>query len=56
VKSNDPVISVDLIDTDLADGSLAKQDDDLNTIYHRFRVQVENSSGLLNLTQSELTI
>ncbi|MBK7129057.1 MAG: hypothetical protein IPM74_03630 [Crocinitomicaceae bacterium] len=56
IKSNDPIISVNLVDTDLADGSILKQDDDLNTIYARFRVQVENSSGLLNLTQNELTI
>jgi hypothetical protein len=56
VKSNDPIISVNLVDTDLANGSIVKQDEDLNTIYTRFRVQVENSSGLLNLTQKELTI
>lgn len=56
VKSNDPVISVDLVDTDLQDGSIVKQDEDENTIYKRFRVQVENSSGLLNLVNDELTI
>lgn len=27
-----------------------------NAIYHRFRVQVENSSGLFNLTEFELTL
>lgn len=37
-------------------GDLDKQDADGNTIYHRFRVQVVNSSGLLNLTENELTI
>ncbi|PHR48047.1 MAG: hypothetical protein COA32_05840 [Fluviicola sp.] len=56
IKSNDPTISVDLVDTDLQDGSIVKQDEDGNTIYKRFRVQVENSSGLLNLTENELTI
>lgn len=56
VKSNAPVISVDLIDTDLQDGSIVKQDEDENTIYKRFKVQVENSSGLLNLVDDELTI
>lgn len=56
VRSNDPVISVDLADTDLQDGSIVKQDEDENTIYKRFRVQAENSSGLLNLTNDELTI
>jgi hypothetical protein len=56
VKSNDSVISVDLADTDLQNGSIVKQDEDENTIYKRFRVQVENSSGLLNLTDDELTV
>ncbi|MNY18796.1 hypothetical protein D3C86_1522010 [compost metagenome] len=55
-RSNDPVISVDLANTDLQDGSIVKQDEDGNTIYKRFRVQVENSSGLMNLTNDELTI
>lgn len=56
VSSNAAIISVALANTDLANGSIVKQDADLNTIYSRFRVQVENSSGLLNLTQKELTI
>jgi hypothetical protein len=56
IKSNDPIISVDLADADLQDGSIVKQDEDENTIFKRFRVQVENSSGLLNLTDDELTI
>ncbi|MCX6312077.1 MAG: hypothetical protein NT084_10640 [Bacteroidetes bacterium] len=56
VKSNAPIISIALLNTDLANGSIPKQDADLNTIYARFRVQVENSSGLLNLTQREITI
>jgi hypothetical protein len=56
IKSNAPIISIALVNTDLANGSIPKQDADLNTIYARFRVQVENSSGLLNLTQNELTI
>lgn len=33
--------------------SLAKKDEDGNTIYHRFRVVVENASGLFNLKQKE---
>jgi hypothetical protein len=53
---NAAVMSVDLIDTDLATTNLFKQDTDLNTIYSRFRVDVENSSGLLNLTKDELTV
>jgi hypothetical protein len=37
-------------------GILEKTDDDNNPIYHRYRVKVENSSGLLNLVEKELTI
>lgn len=33
--------------------SLAKKDDEGNAIYHRFRVVVENASGLFNLKQKE---
>jgi hypothetical protein len=56
VKSNAPTLSVSLINTDIANGSVVKQDSSGNTIYERFRVQVLNSSGLLNLIQNELTI
>lgn len=35
---------------------LPRVDDDNNPIYHRFRVQVENSSGLFNLQEFELTL
>jgi hypothetical protein len=56
VKSNAANISVDLIETDLQTANLEKTDIDGNTIYHRFRVQVENSSGLLNISQNEKTI
>ncbi|MBK9477681.1 MAG: hypothetical protein IPO70_11140 [Bacteroidetes bacterium] len=55
VKSNAATISVDLIDTSLQIADLVKTEGG-NTIYHRFRVQVENSSGLLNITQNEITI
>lgn len=56
VTSNAATITVPLATTDLASGSLAKQDADLVTIYHRFRVQVVNSSGLLNRRYDELTV
>ncbi len=36
--------------------TLARVDEDDNAIYHRFRVQVENSSGLFNLSEFELTV
>jgi len=37
-------------------GNLSKKDEDDNTLYYRYRVKVENSSGLFNLTEKELTI
>ncbi|MCW3085909.1 MAG: hypothetical protein JWP12_3275 [Bacteroidetes bacterium] len=36
--------------------SLPRVDADGNPIYYRFRVEVENSSGLFNLTEYELTL
>ncbi len=51
VQSND--------ETDLAfpfSDPVPKVDEDGNTIYHRFKVTVENSSGLLNLNEDVLTI
>lgn len=36
--------------------TLPRVDADGNLIYHRFRVQVENSSGLFNLSEFELTL
>jgi hypothetical protein len=54
--SNSATISVALQNTDWNSPDLVKEDADGNTIYHRFRVQVENSSGLLNLTENELTV
>ncbi len=56
IKSNDMTILVDLIDTELQVADLEKQDTDGNTIYHRFRIQAENSSGLLNTSHKEITI
>jgi hypothetical protein len=49
-------MQVKLEDTTLGTDVLLKQDEDENTLYHRFRVTVESSSGLLNLTQKELTV
>jgi hypothetical protein len=37
----------------MATVSLPRQDADDNPIYHRFRVEVENASGLFNLTHKE---
>jgi len=35
---------------------LVLQDEDGNRIYYRFKVQAQNASGLLNLTEKELTV
>ncbi|MEM9546258.1 MAG: hypothetical protein AAGA77_09795 [Bacteroidota bacterium] len=51
VKSND----VTDLEYSFAD-PLPKVDENNNTIYHRFMVKVENSSGLLNLEENILTI
>ncbi|MGZ5441966.1 MAG: hypothetical protein ACXW5U_16340 [Thermoanaerobaculia bacterium] len=51
-----PIMQVKLQDTTLGTDVLLKEDEDDNTLYHRFRVTVENSSGLINLTQNELTV
>ncbi len=51
IRSNDPN---DLHFT--LSEALAKKDEDDNAIYHRFKVSVENSSGLLNLTENVLII
>ncbi len=56
IKTNTDPVVVPLSSTTFTASNLYKQDADLNTIYHRFRVQVENSSGLLNIGQNELTI
>ena len=63
IKSNDSVIqyppivsgSPDFVNFD-ATALLPREDEDGNPIYHRFRVQVENSSGLFNLTDCPLTL
>jgi hypothetical protein len=49
-------VSVALSATTFGLPNLPKTDSDGNTIYHRFRVQVVNSSGLVNITERELTL
>ncbi len=49
VASNDSLMFYDA-------GDLEKEDDDGNLIYHKYKVDVENSSGLLNITDNILTI
>jgi hypothetical protein len=63
IKSNDDVIqyppivggSPDFINFD-ATAILPREDENGTPIYHRFRVQVENSSGLFNLSDCPLTL
>lgn len=43
VKTNAALVTLDLPD------ALPVKDDEGNTIYYRFKTDVENSSGLLNL-------
>ena len=56
LASNNDIISLDLADTDLGTNTIIKQDDDGNTLYHRFRVDAENSSGLLSLGIQDVVI
>lgn len=58
IKTNDLHISVHLEDTSIATNTLSKRDseDDTITIYHRFKVDVINSSGLLNLEENPVII
>ncbi len=50
------VMQVKLQDTTLGTGVLLKENSAGNPFYHRFRVLVVNSSGLVNLKQNELTV
>ena len=49
IVNNEETVTYDI-------GSLAKVDEDGDAIYHRYKVDVENSSGLLNLEEKPLTI
>lgn len=56
VKTNDDM-TIDLAATDLGTNVLPKQNaDEGRPLYHRFRVRVENSSGLFNLGDKMLTL
>lgn len=58
IKTNDLHISTELVDTTLETSTLSKRDseDETMTIYHRFKVDVINSSGLLNLEENPVII
>lgn len=63
IKSNEavnqypPIVggSPDFVNFD-ATALLPREDENGNSIYHRFRVQVENTSGLFNLSDCPLTL
>jgi hypothetical protein len=56
VKTNaDPVI-VPLASTDLATGVLLKQNSDGEAMQHRFKVEVENTSGMFSLNEAVLSV
>ena len=56
LESNELNLSVDLADTIFGYGTLSKLSGNGNTIYHHFKVQAENASGLLSLDEQRLTI
>ncbi|NVK64986.1 MAG: hypothetical protein HWE22_10385 [Flavobacteriales bacterium] len=56
VHNNDVLVNVDLFDTTLGSSTLPKRDATGEPIYHRFRVDVENSSGLVNLKRNEFSL
>ena len=56
ITTNDNSVEVDLANTSLGSNVLSKEDEDGNTIYHRFKVDVVNASGLLNLSEKALVI
>jgi hypothetical protein len=56
LESNAPVVTLDLAATDLGTNVLPKQNDAGRTLYHRFKVVTENSSGLLSKADRPLTI
>jgi hypothetical protein len=56
LESNAAVVTLDLANTDLGTNMLDKQNAAGRTIYHRFKVVSENSSGLLSNSDRPLTI
>jgi hypothetical protein len=57
IKTNATPIAVNLAATDLGTDVLPKQDaDEDQAVYHRFRVRVENSSGLFSLIDKVLVV
>jgi hypothetical protein len=56
IKTNDPVV-VNLASTELGSDTLPKESpDDARPLFSRFRVRVENSSGLFNMKDEILRV
>lgn len=56
VKTNADPVTVPLSATDLGSGTLLKQNADGAAIYHRFKLEVENASGLFSLNEEVLSV
>jgi hypothetical protein len=55
MTDDDPVV-VPLTSTELGSGMLLKQDAGGSPVYHRFKVDVENASGMFNLNDEVLSV
>lgn len=56
IQSNADEIVVNLMDTDLADGTLATQNAEGNTIYHIFKVVSQNFAGMTSIKENIASI
>jgi len=56
IQTNDPEIEVALEDTDLECSQLVIKDNDGNSVYHHFKVVVENKAGMQSTEENILTI
>lgn len=55
-ESNEDVVYVPLTNTSLTPEELSVIDGESDSVFHHFRVDVENSAGLFNITKNLLTI
>jgi hypothetical protein len=55
-KTNADPVNVPLTSTELGTGVLLKQNSDGGAIYHRFKVEVENTSGMFSLNEDVLSV
>ncbi len=56
VESNNSTFNVPLANTSVGSNQLPRVDNAGNTLYHHFKIDVENSSGLMNLGEDIATI